>query len=174
MDRLKNAMYIEGEQVDFGDYLAEKYGWKIRIQHDYQLVKEGENGSYAWFRRLNPDRNLFVYRYPAEHFDRDGEWLFPLRDSLMTVFYEGDSIDTEDSYIQHVDFLGQQALKITGIWQNHKYLIGGPFRTYAFYHKNTKHIYIIDLSVTAPGEHKKLYLDQLDIMAHTFTFETKT
>jgi hypothetical protein len=173
MDRLKNAMFLKGEQEFLEDYLTKTYGWKVRVQHDYQIVKEDEKGAYVWLRRLNPDRNLFVYRYAAAHFDRDDQWLFTLRDSLMTIFYDGDRVDPEDSYIQQVDFLGYQALKITGVWQNHKYLIGGPFSTYAFYDKDTKYIYIIDLSVTAPGELKKTYLDQLDIMAHTFAFVAK-
>jgi hypothetical protein len=168
--RLKKAMYLKGEQYDLEDYIATKYGWKIRVQHDYELVMDSDDENYIWLRRLNPDRNLFVFQFPANQFKDDGQWLYQLRDSLTTIFYEADSIAREDSYLQYVDFLGRKAIKLTGIWQNHKHIIGGPFRTYAFTDDSGKYAYLIDLSVTAPGKRKKTFLDQLEVMAHTFSF----
>jgi hypothetical protein len=168
--RLEKAMYFKGEQYDLEDYLATKYGWKIRVQHDYELVKESDDEKFLWFRRLNPDRNLFILQFPANKFKDDGQWLYQFRDSLTTVFYEADSIAQEDTYLQYVDFLGRKAIKLTGVWQNHQHLIGGPFRTYAFTDDTRQYAYIIDLSVTAPGKRKKTFLDQLEVMAHTFSF----
>jgi hypothetical protein len=168
--RLKNAMFLKGEQFVLEDYLASEYGWKIRIQHDYVIVKEVEDKSFVWFRRLNPDRCLFIYRFPFKNLDEEGFWLYDTRDSLATVYFEADSIDKEDSYIQYIDFLGREAKKLTGIWQNHQHYIGGPFRTYAFADENKKYIYIIDISTTAPGHRKKPYLDQLEVLASTFLF----
>jgi hypothetical protein len=166
--RLKNAMFLKGEQLVLEDYLMKDYGWKIRIQHDYEIVKEVEDKSFVWFRRLNPDRCLFIYRFPYKNLDDDGNWLYNLRDSLTTVHFEADSIDKEDTYIQFIQFLGKEAKKLTGVWQNHQHYIGGPFRTYAFTDATQKYIYLIDMTVTAPGERKKPYLDQLEIMAQTF------
>jgi len=166
--RLKNAMFMKGEQLIIEEYLVQEYGWKIRIQHDYQIVKEVEDKSFVWFRRLNPDRCLFIYRFPFKKLDEEGSWLYHTRDSLATVYFEGDSIDIADSYIQFLEFQGRNAIKLTGIWQNHQLYIGGPFRTYAFSDENEKYIYIIDISSTAPGHRKKPYIDQLEVMANTF------
>ena len=168
--RLKNAMFLKGEQFVYEDYLVKEYGWKIRVQHDYLIVKEVEDRSFVWFRRLYPDRCLFIYRFPFKNLDEDGNWLYDVRDSLATVYFEADSIDKEDTYIQFVEFLGREAKKLTGIWQNHKHYIGGPFRTYAFTDENKQYIYLIDISTTAPGQRKKPYLDQLEVLAHTFQF----
>jgi hypothetical protein len=168
--RLEYAMFLKGEQEVFEDYLIKEYGWKIRVQHDYRIVKEAEDKSFVWFRRLNPDRCLFIYRFPFKNLDEDGDWMYALRDSLMTVHYEADSIDTEDTYIEIVQFLGKETKRLTGIWQNHHHFIGGPFRTYVFTDPKEENIFIIDITVTAPGERKKPYLDQLDIMARSFQF----
>jgi len=149
--RLQYAMFLKGEQKVFEDYLIKEYGWTIRIQHDYRIVKEVEDRSFVWFRRLNPDRSLFVYRFPFKDFDEDEKWLYNLRDSLTTVHFETDSIETEDTYLQIVQFLGNETKKLTGIWQNHKHYIGGPFRTYVFSDPKEKYIYVIDISVTAPA-----------------------
>lgn len=147
-EQLEKAMFLKGEQLMLEDYLAEEFGWKMRIQHDYELVKEDKSGDFAWFRRLNPDRSLFLHRFQAQEFNEEGEWLFNLRDSITTAIFEGDSIDRVDTIVQNVEFGGKSALKLTGVWQNSKHLIGGPFRTYAFYDEESKYIYIIDISVT--------------------------
>jgi hypothetical protein len=165
---LKKSMFSKGEQTSLADYLTEKYGWKIRIQHDYQIIIETENADFVWLRRLNPDRSMFIYRYRSEDFDLQDRQLYDLRDSLTTVFYEADSIDRADTYIQTVEFSGKKARKIFGVWQNHTLYIGGPFRTYVFFDEQQKYIYMIDLTVTAPGKNKKPFLDQLEILANTF------
>ena len=167
-ERLASAMYMKGEQISLEQYLAEKTGWKIRVQHDYELVKEDKDGHYIWLRRLNPDRCFFIYRLKGNKMAQSGDWMYNLRDSLGTAFYEGDSIDREDTYLQFIDFLGYQAIKLTGVWQNHQYYIGGPFRTYFFYDEESGFTYVLDLSVTAPGQRKKPFIDQLEVMAQTF------
>jgi len=170
MRRLENAMFLKGEQIVIEDYLSEEYGWKIKVQHDYRIVKETDDRNFVWFRRLNPDRSLFVYRFPYKNLDDEGAWLYNMRDSLTTVHFEADSIEKDDSYIQLVQFRGKEIKKLTGIWQNHTHYIGGPFRTYAFADSSKTYMYLIDMSVTAPGERKKPYLDQLDVMANSFQF----
>jgi hypothetical protein len=168
--RLEYAMFLKGEQFVIEEYLIKEYGWKIRVQHDYQIVKEVEDKSFIWFRRLNPDRCLFIYRFPYKNLDEEGIWLYHTRDSLATIYFEGDSIDREDTYIQFIEFAGTEAKKLVGIWQNHRYYVGGPFRTYAFADEKEKFIYLIDISVTAPGHRKKPYLDQLEVLANSFQF----
>ena len=168
--RLEKAMFLQGEQLEVEDYLAGQYGWKIRVQYDYEIVKETDDNRFIWFRRLNPDRCLFIYRFPYKNFDDEGRWIFQIRDSLTKVYFEGDSIDREDTYIQYINFHGMDAKKLIGVWQNRKYYIGGPFRTYAFADQDKKYMYLIDISVTAPGRRKKPYLDQLEVLANSFQF----
>ena len=166
-------MFFKGEQTELEDYIATNYGWKIRIQHDYYLVKESEDGNFIWLRRLDPDRSLFVYRFKAKGLDReDSGWLIEKRDSLGTIYFESDSVSKEDSYMVNTEFCGFPAVKLIGIWQNHKLFIGGPFRTYAFFDPEQKYIYMVDILVTAPDKRKKPYLDQLEVMANTFRLLT--
>jgi len=165
---LKKSMFSKGEQKGVEDYLTEKYGWKLRVQHDYEVVKETDSGDFVWLRRLNPDRSLFIFRFKSDHFNMDENELYTLRDSLTTVFYEADSIDRADTYVQTVKFDGLDAQKLVGVWQNHHLLIGGAFRSYVFYDTKHNYVYFIDLTVTAPGKRKKPLLDQLEVMANTF------
>jgi len=47
-------------------------------------------------------------------------------------------------------------------------LVGGPFRTYIIHEPQDSLLWFVDIAVMAPGRLKKPYLDQLEVMAHTF------
>jgi len=168
--RMEKIMFLRGEQKTLEEYLTENLGWYIRIQHDYSIVKETDDSNFIWFRRFKPDRNLFVYRFRADTLPEGDEWLIQLRDSLAVIYFESDRIDREDTYMVRTTFQNRPAVTMIGVWQNDRHLLGGPFKTFAFYDSENKLIYILDISVTAPGERKKPFMDQLEVMAKTFRF----
>ena len=166
--RLDRIMFIHAEQKALEDYLWDELGWKIRIQHDYYIVKESEDGNFIWLRRFDPDRNMSVYRFKGGLSALTEDFILNVRDSLGTVHFEGDSVSRSDTYAIQGKFADRPALTIIGVWQNHTLYIGGPFKMYAFYDEKSGYIYMFDMSVTAPGKRKKPFLDQLDVMARTF------
>ncbi len=168
--RMEKIMFLRGEQTALEDYLAENLGWRIRIQHDYSIVKETDDSNFIWFRRFKPDRNLTVYRFKADMLPEGDDWLIQLRDSLAAVYFESDKVDREDTYLVRTNFQDRPAVKMIGVWQNHQLLIGGPLKTFAFFDPQSKFVYLIDLTVTAPGKRKKPFMDQLEIMARSFRF----
>ena len=171
--RLERLMFLRGEQTALEEYFINNLGWKIRVQHDYHIVKESEDGSFVWLRRFKPDRNLFVYRFKGDTTMLNEEYLTAVRDSLGKVHFEGDSVSKEDTYAINTTFKGKPAITLIGVWQNHRHYIGGPFKSYTFYDKNTDNLYMVDIMVTAPGKRKKPFLDQLDTIARTFTLKSE-
>jgi len=168
--RLEKIMFLKGEQKAIEEYLADNLGWYIRLQHDYSIVKESKESDFIWFRRFKPDRNLFVYRFKADSLPESSDWLVQLRDSLSVVHFESDKIEREDTYMVKTTFRDLPAVNMIGVWQNHGLLIGGPFKTFAFFDPASGFIYILDFMVTAPGERKKPFMDQLEVMARSFRF----
>jgi len=169
--RLEKIMYLNAEQVALADYFWENLGWRIRIQHDYHVVKESDSGNFVWLRRFKPDRNIYIYRFKGDSSALNEDNIVNIRDSLGVVYFEGDSVSREDTYAKFENFKKYPALTLTGVWQNHKHYIGGPFKLYALFDKSSGQIYMIDMLVTAPGERKKPFLDQLDVMGRTFTIK---
>jgi hypothetical protein len=169
--RLEKIMFLKAEQVALEDYFWENLGWRIRIQHDYHVVKESDSGNFVWLRRFKPDRNIFIYRFKGDSSALNEDNIIYIRDSLGVVYFEGDSVSREDTYAKFENFKEYPALTLTGVWQNHKHYIGGPFKLYALFEKSSGQIYIIDMLVTAPGKRKKPFLDQLDVMGRTFTIK---
>jgi hypothetical protein len=175
--RLSTLLYVDGRQENLEHYLADLYGFKFDIPLDYYLIKETPDSNFIWLKRLRPDRNLVVYRFKGTDFPTDEKKLFDLRDSLSYEHFQGDRVNREDSYLKRVPFNAQEAVKLVGLWENLDPKaggpIGGPFRSYVFADKKNKWIYFIDISVTAPGQWKKPFLDQLEVLAASFQLVSK-
>jgi hypothetical protein len=166
--RLKENMFSIEEQKNLEDYLADHFGWKIQVQYEYKLIKQSDDGSFVWLKKIKPDRNIFIYRYNTTGFNDPDNFLFNLRDSLTTIYFEGDSIVRDNCYSIETEISGWPAIKLIGVWKNNKYLVGGPFRTYTFYDRDAHYQYVIDLSVMALDRRKKPYLDELEVIANSF------
>jgi hypothetical protein len=171
--RLSEDMFKTAEQKDLEQLILEKYGWKIRIQHDYFIATQNISQKYIWLRRMDPDRWISIWEMDGDSSDLNLDTLIDVREQFLGEYYEGDRVDRDETYLMNVQFSGHQASKVVGIWQNDSLLVGGPFRTYAFLDSVTSKIYYVDIAVMAPNKQKKPYLDQLEVIANTFEIISK-
>jgi len=166
--RLYKGMYEKGEQTNLNDFLAENYGFRLRVQHDYFIAVQDADDNFVWLRRMQPDRWLSVWNMKGDSSLLNEDSLFNIRDRITKKYYEGDKVERDDSYLVDVDFNGRVTKKIIGLWRNDSLLVGGPFRSYIIHEPQDSLIWFVDIAVMAPGKLKKPYLDQLEVMAHTF------
>lgn len=171
--RLKEGMYSKGEQTKIEEYLADNYGWKVRVQHDYFIANQDKDDHFIWLRRVSPNRWLSVWKVKGDSSLLDSARLFDIRDRFTGKYYEGDHVVREDSYFTETLFNGNNTKRIIGLWQNDSLLVGGPFRTYLIYNLPDSSLYFIDYAVMAPGKLKQPFLDQLEVMARTFEIVDK-
>ncbi|MEO0113285.1 MAG: DUF4837 family protein [candidate division WOR-3 bacterium] len=149
-------------------YLKENYHFTFKVPKRYILKEEYKKNNFIYLFTHYPDRSIFIY------FDNTRRELLPekianLRDSLTIKFYNGDYILREYTYAESTYFLNQPALKLIGVWQNDKDIIGGPFISYAFNYQDK--FYLIDGTLFYPGEKKLNNLLQLDVILRTFEVE---
>jgi hypothetical protein len=90
----------------------------------------------------------------------------PILARTLLVYNDGDEVLTERTRVFPDRFQERPALKWEGIWQNEKYVIGGPFRAYAFHREDTSYLMVGILF--APGQDKVYALRQLEGMMNTF------
>ncbi len=168
-ERMQKEMYSQFERKELAKTLLEKYGWTLRIQHDYHLYKEFPQENFVMLRRSWPERWLFVSWEKSNNpkqITRDE--IITWRNRIGQRFYEGDKIVDNELTFHQVDFAGHRALETQGLWENEKKVAGGPFKAWAFYDNSTQHVFFIDIAVFAPGKDKVKFLRQLEIMARTF------
>ncbi len=166
------SLYIHFEQEEIAKSLMKEHGWSIRVQHDYFVAVDSSEIRLVWLRRFNPQRWISVYWEPVDDPSiLSKEWMLEKRGTLLKDLYEGDYVyEDETIKVQEkiVDFNDRYAIRLDGVWQNEEYVMGGPFRSYAFYEESDGRLYLIDLAVYAPGRRKTEYLRQLDGIASTF------
>jgi hypothetical protein len=169
-ERMQKEMYSQFERKELAKTLLEKYGWTLRIQHDYHLYKEFPQENFVMLRRSWPERWLFVSWEKSnnpEQITRDE--IVAWRNRIGRRFYEGDKIVDNELTFHQVDFAGYRALEAQGLWENEKKVAGGPFKAWAFYDDATQQAFLIDIALFAPGKEKVKFLRQLEIMARTFS-----
>ncbi|MCD6165509.1 DUF4837 family protein [bacterium] len=169
---LLRTMYAQLENKKLEKQLLDKYGWSLRVQHDYFLVKEAStNGGFVFLRRSFPERWLFVHWVQTDDATKlmTPEWCLNRRDWIGKKFYENDRVNREFTTVKLSEFNGRLAYEVTGLWENEEKIAGGPYKAYIFYDEPTHRVYMIDIAVFAPNKRKLPYLAQLDVMAHTFT-----
>ncbi|MCS7249578.1 MAG: DUF4837 family protein [candidate division WOR-3 bacterium] len=149
-------------------YLKENYRFTLKVPKKYILKEEYKDNNFIYLFTHYPDRSIFVY------FDNKKRDLMPkkiadLRDSLTIKFYNGDYILREYTFAETTYFLNQVALKLIGVWQNDRDIIGGPFISYAFNYQDK--FFLLDGTLFYPGEKKLNNLLQLDVILNTFEVE---
>ena len=169
ISQTKTEMYSQYEQKSISDELLEKYGWALRIQHDYNLWKDEADDQFVMLRRTSPERWLFVYWEDVSNPDSvNAEWAISRRNKIGLLHYERDQIAEQYLSIKETDFAGRRATQLQGLWENDVKVAGGPFKAFAFYDEDTQRGYLVDVSAFAPGQEKESLVRQLEIMARTF------
>lgn len=173
MARLEERMFEKGEQKDLEDYLIDNFGYKVRVQHDYFLATQEPDEKYVWLRRLDPDRWISIWKRDQQDVGLSADSLFHIRNEMAAKYYDGDVIVDEETTVTQEKFADWQIKKLTGTWKNDSLLVGGPFRTYVIPRPEEKAFYFVDIAVMEPTKDKKPFLDQLEVIAHTFNFINK-
>ncbi|MFQ5602924.1 MAG: DUF4837 family protein [bacterium] len=171
LEETRDQMYYTLEQTDLADRLLEKFGWTLRIQHDYIVNVERTFDQFVMLRRSLPGRERWLFVHWIEEGDPnviEEKWIVATRNKLTAKFYENDRVVEGYTKSKETVFLNRNAVMLEGLWENEQKQAGGPFRTYCFYDEPSARIYLIDIAVFFPGGEKEPFLRQLDIMAHSF------
>ncbi len=166
--RLKKTMFERDENTSVQKYLNKHFGWSIKLQQDYFIAEEDPDAKYVWLRRIRPNRWISIWETESNADSLGLDTLKQIRNRMARKYYQGDIVVDEDISLEKVDLSGFPAQKMIGLWQNDSLIVGGPFRLYTYKDAKQSKRYFIDIAVMAPGELKKPYLDQLEVMAHTF------
>lgn len=166
MARLHDMLYSVKEQLKLEEELFDKYGFKIRIQHDYLLVRDELEERFVRLRRFNPDRWLTISWVEAD----------TLTDSLIAaervrlgkLFTDPTAIYPDYNRFQPYDYIYPGGRMLRGLWAAESNIGGGPFFTCALHSHSDGMVYFIDGAVFSPGKDKLPFLQQLEVMARTF------
>ncbi|KAA3616187.1 MAG: DUF4837 family protein [Calditrichaeota bacterium] len=169
--RTSEIIYSRYEQKEFADSLMKNYGWRVRIPHDYHFFQDIPQNNFVHFRRINPERWIYVHWVKTEDptIILDKKWFLKKRAEIGRLHYENDVVVDTLYKFSETEINGRWALQFEGLWENKEKVAGGAMKAFVFYDENTQRAYIIDIAIYAPSRNNKLaYLNQLEAIARTF------
>jgi hypothetical protein len=164
VDGLTKTMFSLGEDRTIPVEVAQKFGWTLRLTTGFFAADHPE-GNFVKFNTEDPVRLLLVHWREGETPLSEAAWK-PVMARMLDVYNDGDFVLPERTRVFPDTFQDEPALKWEGIWQNEKYVIGGPFRAYAFHREGTS--YLLTGIVFAPGQDKVYALRQVEALMKTF------
>ncbi len=165
VDGLTKTMYDTGEELDLEREVSARYGWTLRLLNGFFAAQDTARGNFVKFNAADPVRLVLVHWVDGELPLAPAPWDSVLG-RVLTVYNDGDFVMDEFTRVFPAVFQGEPALKWEGIWQNEKYVIGGPFRAFAFHRDGRS--YLLVGQVFAPGQDKVPMLRQVEAMLTTF------
>jgi len=161
---LGKTMYALGEERSIPAQVAREYGWTLQLPSGF-FAADDPKGRVVKFNSENPVRLILVHWEDGELPLDAGSW-DPILSNVLRVYNDGDFFMPDRTRNDTVTFQDRPALRWEGIWQNEKYVIGGPFRALAF-HRDGRSFLLIG-QVFAPGESKVPVLRQVEAILNTF------
>ena len=170
-ERLSEWLYDRvqgmGEQFEIEDSLRNLFGYSIRIPRNFDI--ETLSNNFVWLRALAPDRWVFIWFTNEPPESLSIKWWRETRDSLCSLYYEGDIVVAGTEQLEQTEGLGDNPVyRIRSLWKNPHSLLGGPILSYILYDERTGRLYIIDCALFAAGTRKEPYLRHLQIIAESF------
>lgn len=179
-ERREYEIYRRGEQIAINDSLWNKYGWKVRMQHDY--IQTIDTSNVVVFRRALPENDRWMMAWWKDNVDGigfiDKDWINATRDSLLQKYVqgsrEGSYVTTEyrsprkvtTTQINREDgIIGYETL---GTWRMTNDFMGGPFVNFTYYDPATERLFVIEYGQFAPSVSKRRFVRQFRAMGRTF------
>jgi hypothetical protein len=162
------AVLAAGQDRDMERYIRKHDGFEIGIPKGYLVGEDAENRVIRLYRVLEgePARFLLIHWLPAAQAPQTPEACLDLRERLSMAYYDGDTVLRERSKAFRGTFQDRPAFLLEGVWQNDKYVIGGPFRSFGFVRGDR--FYLLDTSVFNPTGAKLPYVRETLAIARTF------
>ena len=160
--RMGNVVYEMGREHEVEKRIKEVTGINVKIPVGFKLLKD--TFDFIAIKKHQPDRFLFFSKIKRNNRD-----IVAVRDSLTSIYYEGDYVERRYLRIDSIEKDGIKGAKITGIWQNDRDIAGGPFTTYVFTVNDS--LLILDGGIYAPEKRKLPYVLQIEAILRSVYFE---
>lgn len=177
LERYTYEVYKKKEQTQLADSLWDKYGFKVRVQHDYLWNVDTTN--FVSFRRYMPENDRWFWIHWIDGVEDtdfvDQLWINNTRDQLLRKYIQGTNPDTylQTEYERPIAYEertlnDKEAFSVEGTWKLVNGAMGGGFIHLTVYDEVQKRLYLTEYMVFAPGFKKRPFLRQFQAMSRTF------
>lgn len=177
LERTSYEVYKKQEQTALSDSLWSEYGFKLRVQHDYNW--NVDTTQFVSFRRYMPENDRWFWVSWLDNVNDPSfvnqEWINTQRDQILAQYIRG---TVENSYVQneyerpikYEEFIhnGSPAYSVEGTWKMINGAMGGGFVHQTVYDEKQKRLYMMEYMVFAPNFKKRPFIRQFQAMIKSF------
>lgn len=177
--RAYKALYSVKIEKGISKHIEDKLGCELKVPLGFEIAIEDDK--FIWLRNFSPDVDKSIF---ISWVDYTSEEMFSL-DSLLNlrteiskpyILYKPEDLesylltetDNFDVFIDKINFKGQYAVVMKGLWKINKYYMGGPFISYAMVDESTNRLYYIEAFLFSPGKAQRDLMRELDTIIKTF------
>jgi len=170
------TVYFGGENITAKTKIIQSLGVELRVPEEYVLAIS--DSTTAWLRNetSKSSMNILIHRikYTAKR-QLTKEGLKNLRNNVGKNYVSSSVPDSYmrindvdlPLYVDPVTIDNKYALHARGIWDIVNDFMGGPFVSYLIHDEEEGELILIDGFVHAPGEEKRLFMQQLNHILKT-------
>lgn len=168
VELLEENTFREGEQKGAREKMLARWGWGVRLPGEWVVDSTWADRKFVRVWHDAPVMQLFVSWEDGDVKRTPEEWM-QRRDQLVRDYYQGDEVVKSWSLANEgpTPFV-PEGVHLKGLWENDLYVIGGPFRSWAFWCPEDNRTYLVDYSVYAPDRTKLPLLRVLEAVGRTF------
>lgn len=171
--------YISGVHHGMGERLKERFGVEIKIPQGYTEAIGNEDFQWLRYDGDKATYNLMFHKFAYESQDQLSPTnLKAIRNELgkqyITSNTAGSHMVINDEDLPVFDYTkeiaGNYAIEIRGVWEMTEDFMGGPFFSWLILNEARSELLFVDAFVLAPGEDKRDFMQQLDLMVKNMRF----
>ncbi len=141
-----------------------RFGFTVDVHEGWLVDSTHRQKGFVSVSAHYPDRSVFFYREKLTQPLSDSS-VIKKRDLLTDLYYNGDHILKDLTWVEPVEFKNMRGYRLKGVWQNDSLVAGGPFLSYAL--TDNQNLFFIDGLLFLPGERKTDYYLTLEIIMNS-------
>lgn len=170
--KLKNTVYLGGEDKDLSKILNEKLEITMEVPKGYQIAASEENMVWLRFDTDKYTANLWI-----KNFDSTGkkdDFGVTSRNQFGKAFVTG---NTPGSYMTTEDLIdyfqtkretnGKERIESRGLWKMTADFLGGPFLNYSIPDAEKNRTLVVESFVMAPSHKKRQIMRQMEVLMNS-------
>jgi hypothetical protein len=184
-ERLNATLFDNGTMNGVNKWLSENFHAGITVPFGYKLVETEQD--FVWLRQINSqdDKDIFIARTEYKSEDQFKlENLVAFRDQMAKKYLFEDPerphtylvTETEIPYkpvtVKNVNFNGNFAVEIRGLWRTNTSSMGGPFMGYAIADPATGNFFYVEGFVYGPAKDQREMMRQMEVVLNTFKLDS--
>ena len=169
-DQKQSQYFLESKrQEDIEAQLLSDYGWSINLPWGWERIRNNPDSNFVWIGQEMPFRWMAVHWKDGNHFSEQDA--IDLGDNFPQTYFKSQQYNKEFLSIDWVDYRGDAAYRLAGLWESIDQAKGGPFVGYLFYDYESDRTFYVTYMVFNPGGRKAFYMKQMELFIKTLNTE---